>query len=72
MTSKPEDIGAGIGEMEKDIEYIHEQLIDICFHMKGGVSWEEAWGLSFVVRERMIKNLNKKLKAMSGDTTEYM
>lgn len=40
--------------------------------MKGGVTWEEAWGLSYTDRELMIESLNEKIRKESGDTTEYM
>jgi len=40
--------------------------------MRGGVSWEEAWNLSFIDREIIVKTLNKRLKESSGDTREYM
>jgi len=37
-----------------------------------GVSWNEAWGMSFSQRERIIKVINKRLKESSGDTNTYM
>lgn len=40
--------------------------------MNGGITWDEAWGLPFKSREKVIKVVNKKLKQQSGDTTEYM
>ena len=40
--------------------------------MKGGVTYEEAWGLSFSDRERIARVLNRRHKEQSNDTTEYM
>lgn len=51
---------------------LREQITDICYFMRGGVSWEEGWNLSFVDREIIVRILNKRLKEQSGDTKEYM
>ena len=40
--------------------------------MKGGVTWDQAWGMSFADRERIITKVNKYLKAQSGDDREQM
>jgi hypothetical protein len=58
--------------MEAGQRAVHRQIGDICFHMKGGITWNEAWGLSFTDREMIVKSLNEKLRKMSGDTREYM
>jgi hypothetical protein len=59
-------------KLEDDGINLKEQLIDICIFMKGGISWDEAWGLSYLDRELIVKRLNKRLKEQSGDKTEYM
>lgn len=58
--------------MEKECDAIETQCFDISYYMKGGMTFDEVWGLSFEQREKYTKSLNKKLKAESGDTTEYM
>lgn len=58
--------------MEKDQDALHHQIGDICYWMKGGITWDEAWALSFRDRERLIKSLNDKIRKQSGDTREYM
>ena len=72
MTTEPSDIAKVIGEMERDTKGIRKQIIDICFHMKGGINYNEGWTLSFEDRKTIIEDLDKKLKKMSGDTREFM
>lgn len=58
--------------MEKSQKAIQNQIGDLCYHMNGGITWNEAWGLSYSDRNNLVKNLNEKLRKMSGDTREYM
>lgn len=51
---------------------LQDQIVDICYFMKGGITWNEAWSLSFSDRERIVKILNKRHKEESGDTKDYM
>jgi len=71
MTAPVEDIAEIIKNMESDISAIENQLVDICFHMKGGIPWDIAWTLSHADRERIIKSVNDKLQKMNGGK-EYM
>lgn len=72
MSSDHKGIGKFIKSLESQVDQIRDQIIDICFHMQGGVTWEEGWSLSFSDREKIIKSVNKKLKQMSGNKREYM
>ena len=65
-------IQSTIQDFDKDIGNIEQQIIDICYHMKGGISWESGWMLSHSERERIISSINAKLKAMSGDTKQML
>jgi hypothetical protein len=40
--------------------------------MNGGITWNEAWNISFKTRERLVKSINKKHHQMSGSKKEYM
>lgn len=40
--------------------------------MKGGLEWNNAWGISFEDREIIIKMINKNLKAQNPNAPEYM
>ena len=51
-------------------ERIERTIIEICFHMNGGVTWEEAWGMSCTQRHAVIDYVNKMNK--TDDTPEQM
>jgi hypothetical protein len=72
MTADYTQIAQVVKDMEHTEDALHRQISDICYWMKGGISWDEAWALSFRDRERLIKNLNEKIRQQSGDTREYM
>ena len=61
-----------ITDMEKECSAVEKQCFDITYYMKGGMTFDEVWGLSFEQRERYTKDLNKKLRHEAGDTTEFM
>jgi hypothetical protein len=46
--------------------------MDICYFMKGGLQWNDAWSLSFSDREKLVKRINKHRHDESGSTKEYM
>jgi len=41
--------------LAKERNAIHKQITEICWYMRGSVTWEEAWSLSDVDRNDMIK-----------------
>jgi hypothetical protein len=51
---------------------LKEQIMDICYFMKGGIEYESAWGMSFEDREIAVKVLNKRLKEENPNSKEYM
>lgn len=61
-----------ISQYKRDSDQIYNQILDVCYFMKGGVTWDQAWAMSFNDRERLVTMLNKRLKAQSGDNREYM
>lgn len=61
-----------INQYKKEGDLIYSQVLDVCYFMKGGVTWDQAWAMSFDDRERIIIMLNKRLKEQSGDNREYM
>ena len=72
MYSTPAQLMDLIKQYEKECDLIYDQILDVCYFMKGGVTWDQAWMMSFNDRERIISMLNKRLKAESGDKKEYM
>ena len=61
-----------IQSYQKDAINLKEQIIDICYFLKGGIEYESAWGMSFEDREITIKVLNKRLKEQNPNSKEYM
>ena len=72
MSASHEDISKAIVMMEKGCASIEKQCFDIAYFMKGGMTLNEVWCLSFSQREMYTKDLNDKIRRSSGDTTEYM
>lgn len=71
MTQDHKLIAEVVGTFEKEAKLIENSIIDICIHMKGGITWNEAWGLIPTTRANIIDRLNDYNKKMAGDTTEY-
>lgn len=45
--------------LRKDTEAIEQSVIELVYHMKGGITWTEAWEISPEDRNRIIKYINK-------------
>lgn len=71
MTQDPEQIAKVIGTFEKEAKAIEDVTIDICLNMRGGIGWEEAWGLTPSMRDNIITHINEFNRKMSGDNTEF-
>ncbi len=72
MFLPPEQLVDLIENLKKEAVNIKKQIADICYHMNGGIEWNNAWGLSFEDRELIIKVINKKLKEQNPNAKEYM
>ena len=46
MDSNPEEIEFLLKEMATDRRAIRKEVVDICWYMRGGITWEEAWQLN--------------------------
>jgi hypothetical protein len=40
--------------------------------MKGGITWNEAWGMSFEDRELTVRVINKRLKEQNPNAKDYL
>ena len=49
---------------------IENSIISICYHMRGGVTWEEAWGMSSIQRNAVVDYVNEMNK--DPDAQELM
>jgi hypothetical protein len=57
---------------EAESDSIKEQILDICYHMRGGIEINSAWGMSFNDREAAIKVINKRIKDQNPNSAEYL
>lgn len=51
---------------------LKEQVIDLCYFMKGGIEYDSAWGMSFEDREIAVKVINRRIKEENPGGKEYM
>ena len=65
-----EEIKDRIIELAEVNRHIEDSIISICYHMKGGVTWEEAWGMSSLQRNAIVDYVNKMNK--DPDTPEQL
>lgn len=68
----PEQLSDLIQSYIKDGIALKEQIADLCYHMKGGLEWNSAWGLSFEDREILIRVMNRRMKEQNPNGVEYM
>lgn len=72
MFMQPKQLTDLINSYVKDACLLREQIVEICYYMKGGIELESAWGMSFEDREIAIKVINKKNKEEHPSGQEYM
>jgi uncharacterized protein YbgA (DUF1722 family) len=60
-----------IESYEKGSEALLTQIIDICYYMKGGITYDDAWAVSFHHREMIVQSLNKHIREENGGQ-EYL
>lgn len=49
-------------DLEKESKALTKQITEICWYMRGGVSREEAWAMSFDERQEVFKLINENIK----------
>ena len=53
-----------IKSFDKESKELKEQVLTIMWHMRGSISREEAWSLSFEEREMIIKQIEERIKTV--------
>lgn len=66
MTLNSDLITSTIDDLNNEISMIEDQLIDISIETKGGINFENAKQMPYYMRQRVIKKLNKRAEANSG------
>lgn len=72
MFLRPEQIGDLIQSYAKDAMALKEQVVDICYAMKGGIEYDSAWAMSFEDRETAVRVMNRRIKEENPGGPEYM
>ena len=72
MSLPPEQLDDLIQSYNKDSGSLKEQIIEICYFMKGGIELESAWTMSFQDREIAVKVLNRRIKEANPSSKDYM
>lgn len=44
---------------QQEAEKIEKDICELVYHMKGSITWEEAWNMSLENRNKMIEVVNK-------------
>lgn len=70
MHASAEEIKDRIDELAAINKRIEDSIISICYHMRGGVTWEEAWGMSSIQRNAVVDYVNEMNK--DPNTQELM
>lgn len=68
----PEQVTDLIERYQRESQQLEEQIVDLCYFMKGGLEWNSAWELSYRDRETIIKVLNRRIKEQNPRGKEYM
>lgn len=50
--------------MEAERNKIEDVIVEICWGMRGSISWEQAWDLSFSEIERIQKKLKRNIEVV--------
>jgi hypothetical protein len=51
-----------LGEYKKNCETIEEEIVSLVYHMKGAITWEEAWQTTSENRKIIHKVVTKIIK----------
>jgi hypothetical protein len=63
LNSSPEEIQEYFIELAFEAGAIEKEVTDICWYMRGSISWEQAWRLSNHQRQLMIKRIKANIDA---------
>jgi len=70
ISAEPEQIGDHIKMLERETKEIKSSIIDVCYHMRGGVTRQEAMMMSPAERIEHIEYISnvykEKAAAMTG------
>lgn len=66
LNQNHEEIDSILEKMEKDRDNITKSIIEICFYMRGSITWDIAWDLSLkdikFIKQQIKKNIETTSK----------
>lgn len=62
MRLPPEEIVGLLEEMKQESQELIKQIHAILWHMRGGITREEAWSISFNERKLLVEDINTRIK----------
>lgn len=62
LNGKPEDIEKTIKQFQRESKAIMKDIAEICWFMRGSISWSEAWNLSYKARKAIKDVINDNIE----------
>lgn len=71
LTSDSDEILEYVEELENDAKSIRNQILKFCWHMRGGLSYNEGMALSFSEREQIAELIKENLETTKKTQLPY-
>lgn len=65
MQSSPEDVEKILEEFKNERKEIERSIVEICFFMRGSISWNEAWNLTSENIKSIRKQITKNIETVN-------
>ncbi len=62
MNASPEEIRDILSDMTFESRVIEKEVTDICWYMRGSISWDQAWHLNKEQREAIMKRIKDNIE----------
>ena len=62
LSASPEEIPEILSEMAYESRVIEKEVTDICWYMRGSISWDQAWRLNSHQRDTIMKRIKDNIE----------
>jgi len=62
LSASPEEIPGILSGLESESRVIEKEVTDICWYMRGSISWDQAWRLNTRQRETIMKRIKDNIE----------
>lgn len=62
LDSDPEEVEELFLDMATNSKALTDEVVNICWYMRGSVNWDQAWNLTNKQRERISKLIKKNIE----------